>query len=128
MTEYSRLYCEITLKTLAIKSLVLFFLGLAILSYSKQWWPGIMLAIGLPLALKQYLLGKRYDVGITLFVFLGVFVTVAFEISWEILLPVLFTIGGIYIFCRDFAESSAPSIVEEEEDLNEEIEEDSHKK
>lgn len=106
----------------------LFLIGLAVLSYSGVWWPGIMLAIGLPLALKQYLAGRRYDVAITLFVFIGVFVTVAFDIQWQILLPVLFTIGGIYILCRDFLESSSISEEEKEEDLNEEIEEELHKK
>ena len=107
---------------------VLFLAGLIILSYTGVWWPGIMIAIGLPLALKQYLAGKRYDVAITLFVFIGVFVTVAFDIQWQILLPVLFTVGGIYILCRDFLESSAISEEEKEEDLNEEIEEELHKK
>lgn len=108
-------------------SVCVFLIGLAILSYTGTWWPGIMLAFGIPLALKQYLLGRHYDVGITLFVFIGVFITVAFDISWQILLPVLFTIGGIYIFCRDFVESNIPSEKEQEEDLNEEIEEDQHK-
>jgi predicted membrane protein len=105
----------------------LFLIGLAIVSFIGIWWPGIMLAIGLPLALKQYLLGKRYDMGVTLFVFVGVFITVAFNISWEILLPVLFTLGGIYVFCKDFIESSSPSEEEKEEDLNEEISEEQHK-
>jgi len=109
-------------------SLALFFVGLAILSYTGRWWPGIMLVIGLPLALKQYLLGKRYDVGITLFVFVGVFISVAFDISWDILLPILFTIGGIYVFCRDFVENTSPTEEEQEEDLNLEIEEDQHQK
>ena len=109
-------------------SFCLFLIGLAILSFSGKWWPGIMLAVGFPLALKQYLLGKRYDVGVTLFVFLGVFITVQYDVSWQILLPVLFTIGGIYIFCRDFVESSACSEEEKEESLNEEIEEEQHKK
>lgn len=105
----------------------LFLIGVAVLSYLGSWWPGIMLAIGLPLALKQYLMRRNYDMGITLFVFIGVFVTVAFDIQWQIVLPVLFTIGGIYIFCRDFLESSCCPESEKEEDLNEEIEEESHK-
>jgi predicted membrane protein len=105
----------------------LFLVCLAIVSYTGQWWPSIMLAIGLPLALKQYLLGKTYDVLITLVVFIGVFVSVHFEFSWPVLVPVLFTLGGIYIFCRDYIESSIPSEEEQEEDLNEEIEEEQHK-
>lgn len=109
-------------------ALSLFLIGIAVLSYTGSWWPGIMLAIGLPLAFKQYLAGKLYDVAVTLFVFIGVFVTVNFDIEWDILLPVLFTVGGIYIFCRDFLEDSLFSEDEKEEDMNEEIEEESQKK
>jgi predicted membrane protein len=109
-------------------SFALFLIGLAILSYLQAWWPGIMLAIGVPLGIRQYLLGRTYDVCITLFVFIGVFVTVQFNISWQILLPVIFTIGGIYIFFREFLESTQEPETEKEEDLNEEIEEEQHKK
>ncbi|MBS0653148.1 MAG: hypothetical protein JSR39_06405, partial [Verrucomicrobia bacterium] len=104
----------------------LFLIGLAIISYLAAWWPGIMLVVGIPLALRQYLLGRHYDMGISLFVFVGVFVTVQFNISWEILLPVLFAIGGIYILFREFLESKEP-LAEEEEDINHEIEEEQHK-
>lgn len=107
-------------------SVALFLIGLAIISYLAAWWPGIMLVVGIPLALRQYLLGRHYDMGISLFVFVGVFVTVQFNISWEILLPILFAIGGIYVLCREFLESNEP-LAEEEEDINHEIEEDQHK-
>lgn len=108
-------------------SLALFLVGLAILSYTQQWWPEIMLVIGIPLATRQLLLGKIYDMGVTLFVFGGVFLTIAFDISWEILLPVLFTTGGIYIFFRDWIESKS-SLAEEEENMNKEIEEQTKKR
>lgn len=109
-------------------TLALFLIGLAVVTYFNAWWPGIMLAVGLPLALRQYLLGRHYDMGVSLFVFIGVFVTVQFDISWEILLPVLFTIGGIYIFFREYLESKTKTLEEEEEDINHEIEEERPKK
>jgi predicted membrane protein len=108
-------------------SVALFLVGLAIISYLGAWWPGIMLAVGVPLALRQYLLGRHYDMGVTLFVFLGVFFTVQFDISWEVLLPVLFALGGIYILFREYLESKTESEEEHEEDVNEEIEEEQHK-
>ena len=108
-------------------SMALFFVGLAILSYLNAWWPGIMLVIGLPLALRQYMLDRHYDMGISLFVFVGVFITVQFNISWEILLPVLFAIGGIYVLFREYLESRAETLEEKEDDINKEIEEDQHK-
>ncbi len=108
-------------------SVALFLVGLAIVIYLNAWWPGIMLAIGIPLALRQYLLGRHYDMGMTLFVFVGVFVTVQFNISWQIILPVLFALGGIYILFREYLESKEEPLEEEEEDINQEIEEDQHK-
>ena len=52
-------------------SFALFLIGLAINTYFKLWWPGIMLTIGIPLAVKQYMLGKMFDMIISLIVFLG---------------------------------------------------------
>jgi hypothetical protein len=101
---------------------------MAIITYYRTFWPALMLVVGIPLALRQYLLGRHYDMWITLFVFVGVFVTVEFEIEWEIFLPVLFTLGGIYIFFREYLESSTSPETEREESLNEEIEEETDEK
>lgn len=111
-----------------VYSTVLFLIGLAIISYLHSWWPGIMLVTGIPLALRQYLLGRFYDVFVTLFVFLGVFITVLVNPSWDILLPVLFVVGAIYIFFREYLDSKTPDTDEEEEDLNEELEEEQEEK
>lgn len=109
-------------------SFALFLIGLAILTYIKIWWPAIMLVIGIPLALRQYLLGRTYDMIISLIVFLGVFITVQFSIKWDILLPILFTIGGIYIFFREFFGPKNNQEIEKEQDINKEIEEERFKK
>ncbi|NGX63553.1 MAG: hypothetical protein KR126chlam6_00965 [Candidatus Anoxychlamydiales bacterium] len=109
-------------------SFALFLAGLAIITYFKYWWPGIMLTIGIPLAFKQYLLGKRFDMIVSLIVFLGVFITVQFDIKWEYVLPILFTLGGFYVFFREFF---GPKEIEEEdieEDRNKEIEEEEEEK
>ncbi len=83
-------------------SLALFLIGLAILTYFKTWWPSIMLVVGLPLALRQYLLRQFFDMTVSLIVFLGVFITVQFHVKWDILLPIFFTLGGVYIFIKEF--------------------------
>ena len=83
-----------------------------------------MLTIGIPLALRQYLLGKRFDMIISLIVFIGAFVTVQFNIRWDIVLPVLFTLGGIYVFFKEFFGPKENQEVYKEEDTNIEIEED----
>jgi 4-hydroxybenzoate polyprenyltransferase len=106
----------------------LFLLGLACLIFIQVWWPGIMVVVGLPLALRQYLLGRTYDMIVTLVVFLGTFVTVQFDISWRIFLPILFTIGALYILCREWIESYQESEEEREEDKLHELEERRKKK
>src|SRR3989344_393532 len=104
-------------------SAVVFFLGLAIIIVTDAWWPGIMLAIGLPIALRQYLLGRTYDMMISLLVFVGTFVTVQYDISWRIFLPVLFTLGALYILFREFLGPDETTEEEREEELEREIEE-----
>lgn len=101
----------------------LFFIGLALLIFTDAWWPAIMLAVGIPLALRQYLLGRPYDTGITLLVFVGTFVTVEYDISWRIVLPFLFSIGALYTLIKEFIAPDEESETEREEDINHEIEE-----
>ena len=109
-------------------STALFLLGLAILIFTEAWWPGIMLAVGFPLALRQYLLGRTYDMCISLLVFVGTFITVQFDISWRIFLPILFTIGAIYVLCREFLIfDEEEDEIEKDEDVQHEIEEEEKK-
>lgn len=108
-------------------STALFLIGLATLIFTDAWWPGIMLIVGLPLALRQYLLGRTYDMMISLLVFVGTFVTVQFDISWKIFLPILFTLGALYILFREFFGPDETTEEEKEEELNCEIEEEEKK-
>lgn len=114
-------------KTQAITG-ALFLVGLAALSYTGAWWPWIMIVIGIPLALRQLLLGRYYDTAITLIVFVGVFIISIFQLSERFLLPVLFLVGAIYLFAREYFDTTSEPEAEREEDLNEEIEEDQQKK
>ena len=102
---------------------ILFGIGLVFLVINKNWWPGIMLAIGLPFALRQYLLGRTYDAAISFIVFVGTFITVNYDISWQVFLPILLTLGAIYLLFREFIEVQEESEAEREEDFNHELEE-----
>jgi hypothetical protein len=102
-----------------------FLVALIIVSFTGQWWPGLLLATGIPLAIRHYLLGQRYDVLMILIVFVGAFVSTSYEFSSPVILPVLFILGAIYLLCRDLIEEHP--LEEEEEDINEEIEEEQHK-
>lgn len=101
----------------------LFLVGLASLIFTEAWWPGIMLIIGLPLALRQFLMGRTYDMIVTLLVFIGTFVTVQFDISWQLFLPILFTLGAVFILLREFFGPDESDEEEKEEEINHEIEE-----
>ncbi len=104
-------------------STALFLIGLAFLLVTDIWWPTIMLVIGLPLALRQFLLGRTYDMMVSLLVFVGTYVTVQFDISWRIFLPTVFTLGAIYILIREFFGPDETTEDEKEEELSHEIEE-----
>lgn len=103
-------------KRAKIVALIVFLLALVIVTITGAWWPGIMLAVGLPLAIWQYLQGRIFDVIITLFVFLGGWFTVQFNIKWKYFLPVLFALGGMYIFFREWINSKMTKDEEFDED------------
>ena len=105
-------------------SFALFIVGIGILFFIDSWWPAIMLVVGIPMAVRQYLLGRKWDMAISLFVFIGIFITVQFDFPWKMILPVLFILGGLYIFLREIIGLRVTTEEEKEEDLNHEIEED----
>jgi hypothetical protein len=109
-------------------SMALLLIALALLAITEMWWPGIMLAFGLPLALRQFLLGRFHDTLVTLIVFAGTFISAQFDISWRVFLPILFTLGAIYIIAREYLEARCETEEELEEDTNLEIEERRKKK
>lgn len=94
---------------------------LAIVSFTGVWWPNILLAIGIPLALRQYFLGRVYDMFLSLAIFGGAYIVAGYQISWDILLPVIFGIGAIYILFREFCNPYSTTEDEDEESLNQEI-------
>jgi hypothetical protein len=85
-------------------SLALFLLLLAAITYLDAWWPGIMLAIGLPIALRQGLVGKYTDMAITLVIFLGVFISVHFGLNGKRVAALLLFGGGLWLFFKEMAE------------------------
>lgn len=102
----------------------LFLVGLAIVFLTQSFWPGMMLVVGIPLALRQYLLGRTYDALLSLVIFGGVFCVSGLDISWEIILPVLFVTAAIYTIIREFCNPYQTTEAEDEESLNHEITED----
>lgn len=79
-----------------------FLIGLGILFYTNAWWPGILIAIWVSLALRQYLTSRTYDLIISTFILVGLFLITLFKLDWSLLMPILFVIGGIYIIFREY--------------------------
>jgi predicted membrane protein len=97
-----------------------FLISLAAVAYTKDWWPGIMAAIGAALVVRQVFLGRIYDAFISLLVFGGIFVTIQFDLSW---MPVLFIVAGIYVLFRAFTNNTPEDVEEEEEEIQKNLEE-----
>ncbi|MEI6531966.1 MAG: hypothetical protein WCN87_04010 [Chlamydiota bacterium] len=101
-------------------ALATFLVGLAILSYTESWWPGLALALGAALFAKRLFEGKYYESLLTLAVFGAVFASVKYNISW---IAALFLIAAIVLVFQAFMNTPADEI-EEEEELEKELEED----
>ncbi len=100
-----------------------FLTGLAVVSFMNAWWPGMLLVVGLPLALHQLLLGKRYDALISLIIFSGGFALWWLNLPTHILLPILFLTSALYLLFREWIDDTTLSEEEAEEELNHQLEE-----
>lgn len=102
-----------------------FLICLAILFYTGAWWPSILAALWATLATRQFLTGRLYDLFISTCILFGLFLFYYLNVNWSILIPILFTVGGIYIIFREYyyAESTGP-----EDEKNEEIEKEMEEK
>lgn len=103
--------------------LSIFLIGLGILIWTSYWWPGIMVVLGLAISVRQFLLGHNYDAWVSIGVFGAITFLSLFKINWDVILPVIFIVAGLYIFFRDFIDFETRSEMEIEEDLSIEIEE-----
>lgn len=78
-----------------------FLILLGFLFYTGQWWPGILFALGLTFAIRQYLTGRLLDFIITVVVvaLLGA-ITLAGHI-FSIFFPLLFIAAGVYLIAKE---------------------------
>jgi len=80
----------------------LFLICLGVLFYTDFWWPGILIAIWILPATREFLTGRLYDLFITSAIFFGLFAVYIFHIEWAVLMPVMLVTGGIYIIFREY--------------------------
>lgn len=115
-------------KAMSIAGVVLI-ISLGILFYTNFWWPGILLALLVAISIKEALRGRYYDMGISIIILGGLFLFYFLGAGWTIAIPVLFTIGGIWIIFREFFTSEPRTGEDAAEDASEEVsEEEEHEK
>lgn len=78
-----------------------FLVLLAFLFYTGQWWPGILFALGLTFAVRQYLTGRPLDFFATIVIvgILGV-ITLADHI-FSSFFPLFFLLAGFYLIAKE---------------------------
>ncbi len=102
-------------------SIGLFFIGLGAMTFSKVFWPWILLVVGFPVIIRQYLRGQLYDMFVSTIIFGGGFLIATFDVLWASLLGVLFTISGIYLIFREYFVTKERVGAEALEDAKQEI-------
>lgn len=83
-------------------SLGLFLIGIAILYLIGSWWPGILLAVGIPYAIRNYLKGRVYDSLFIFAIFTLAFLVAFLQIPNEVLIPIVLIVLGLYIIFREY--------------------------
>lgn len=79
----------------------IFLILLGSLFYTGQWWPGILFALGLTVALQQYLTGRRLDFFITLLIIGIVGVITLMGYIFSSFFAVLLILIGIYLVAKE---------------------------
>lgn len=79
-----------------------FLIGLGALFYTGFWWPGILLVIWAMLAVRQLLSERKFDFVISTIILGGVFLISYFNLQWDMILPGVFVLGGIYLIVREY--------------------------
>lgn len=79
----------------------LFLVLLGLIFYTDQWWPGILFAIGLSYASREYLTGKRLNLFFTL-IALGIlgFFTLAGHL-FSGFFPFILVAAGLYLVAKE---------------------------
>lgn len=79
-----------------------FLISLGLLFFTGYWWPGILLAILATLAVRQFLTGRLWDLAISGIILLGLFIISAANISVNVIMPLLFILGGAYLIFKEY--------------------------
>lgn len=86
-----------------------FFILIGILFYTGQWWPGILFALGLTFAIRQYLTGRKvgFFMSILLIGLLGILTLIGHVFSF--FFPLIFIVAGLYLIAKECLTNKRPS-------------------
>lgn len=79
-----------------------FLILLGVLFYFNWWWPGILVAVWASLATRQVLSSRMQDLLLSTFLLGTLFIVAFFRLSWDLITPILFVLGGLYLILREF--------------------------
>lgn len=102
-------------------SLGVLLIGFGVLSFLHSWWPGILLVIAAALIVRQYLRGRYYDIFLTTLIFGGLFLVTFIGKVWDFIIPVCFTVAGIYLIFREYVMPKGKIGEDRVEDAGEEV-------
>lgn len=80
-----------------------FLILLGVLFYFRWLWPGILLAVWASFGIRQLLTGRHSDFLLTSLLLGSLFIVIFFDLSWNMLTPILFVLGGGYLIYKEFA-------------------------
>lgn len=98
--------------------------GISIIGVYQAWWPWILIVLGCATIARQFLRGRLYDMYISFIVFGGLFFYFLMNVRWDVLMPIIFIIGAIYILFREFFVSNELIGEEKLEDTKIELDDD----
>lgn len=79
-----------------------FLVILGFLFYTGQWWPGILFALGLTFAVRQYLTGRRFDLFLTV-IMVGILSVITFTGNLlSTIFPLFLIAGGLFLIAKEF--------------------------
>lgn len=84
-----------------------FLIMLGVLFYFGWLWPGILIAIWLSFAVRQLLTGRHTDFVLTTLLLGSLFIVIFFNMSWNMLTPILFILGGGYLIYNEFVKDDS---------------------
>ncbi|NBO23892.1 MAG: hypothetical protein EBU93_01425 [Chlamydiae bacterium] len=104
-------------------SYAIFLSGLALLSYLQNYWPWLLLIIGISLSAKNIFLSKYYEAVFNILTFSILTFTYFYNYSFDYVLPIILVLASLYQLYKAFSDEVEMDTAEKIKDQNQELEE-----